>query len=107
VRHWGLARPGRGAKDAFLPQAGGTLDGRKRERLGPDKEVAMIDVPLSMKEIEIIRFVIERYRKAMIFEIANTDSRELKQYLREREDLIESLVQKLDSFSGEPDTLND
>jgi hypothetical protein len=67
----------------------------------------MIDVPLSMKEIEIIRFVIERYRKAMIFEIANTDSRELKQYLREREDLIESLVQKLDSFSGEPDTLND
>jgi len=67
----------------------------------------MSDVPLSMKEIEIIRFVIERYRKAMIFEIANTDSRELKQYLREREDLIEGLVQKLDSFSGEPDTLND
>lgn len=67
----------------------------------------MIDVPLSMKEIEVIRFVIERYRKAMLFEIANTDSRELKQHLREREDLIESLVQKLDSFSGEPDTLHD
>jgi hypothetical protein len=67
----------------------------------------MIDVPLSMKEIEIIRFVIERYRKAMIFEIANTDSRELKQYLRAREDLIEGLVQKLDSFSGEPDTLHE
>jgi hypothetical protein len=75
--------------------------------VGPDKEVAMSDVPLSMKEIEIIRFVIERYRKAMIFEIANTDSRELKQYLREREDLIEGLVQKLDSFSGEPDTLHE
>ncbi|MFH0916037.1 MAG: hypothetical protein V1912_06265 [bacterium] len=66
----------------------------------------MIDVPLSMKEIEVVRFVIERYRKAMLFEIANTDSRELKQHLREREDLIEGLVQKLDSFSGEPDTLN-
>ena len=66
----------------------------------------MIDVPLSMKEIEVVRFVIERYRKAMLFEIANTASRELKQHLREREDLIESLVQKLDSFSGEPDTLN-
>jgi len=65
----------------------------------------MIDVPLSMKEIEVIRFVIERYRKAMIFEIANTDSHELKKHLREREDLIEALVQKLDSFSGEPDTL--
>jgi len=67
----------------------------------------MIDVPLSMKEMEIIRFVIERYRKAMIFEIAHTDSRELKRHLREREDLIEGLVQKLDSFSGEPDTLRD
>lgn len=65
----------------------------------------MIDVPLSIQEIEVVRFVIERYRKAMLFEIANTDSRELKQHLREREALIETLVQKLDSFSGEPDTL--
>ena len=66
----------------------------------------MVDVPLTTKEIEVIRFVVERYRKAMLFEIANTDSRELKKHLREREDLIESLVQKLDSFSGEPDTLS-
>lgn len=67
----------------------------------------MIDVPLSMKEIEIIRFIIDRYRKAMIFEIANTDSRELKKHLREREELIEDLVRRLDSFTGEPDTLHD
>jgi len=66
----------------------------------------MVDVPLSMKEIEVIRFVIERYRKAMIFEIAHTDSRDLKKHLLEREDLIQGLVQKLDSFSGEPDTLS-
>ena len=65
----------------------------------------MVDVPLSMNEIEVIRFVIERYRKAMIFEIAHTDSRELKKHLLEREDLIQALVQKLDSFSGEPGTL--
>ncbi len=65
----------------------------------------MIDVPLSMKEIETIRFVVERYRKAMLFEIANTDSHELKKQLLERENMIEALVQKLDSFSGEPDTL--
>jgi hypothetical protein len=63
----------------------------------------MIDVPLSMSEIEVIRFVIERYRKAMIFEIANTDSHDLKKHLREREELIETLVQKLDSLTGEPD----
>jgi len=66
----------------------------------------MIDVPLSMKEIEVVRFVIERYRKAMLFEIAHTDSHDLKKYLLEREELIEALVHKLDSFSGEPDTQN-
>lgn len=65
----------------------------------------MVDVPLSMKEIEVIRFIIERYRKAMIFEIAHTDSHELKKHLLEREDLIQTLVQKLDSMTGEPDTL--
>ena len=67
----------------------------------------MVDVPLSTKEIELVRFVIERYRKAMLFEIANTDSRALRGYLQEREDLFEALVQKLDSFAGQPDTLAD
>jgi hypothetical protein len=71
------------------------------------KGVVMIDVRLSVTEIEIIRCVVERYRKAMLFEIAKTDSHELKQYLREREDLLEALVQKLDSFSEEPDALKE
>jgi len=61
-----------------------------------------MDVPLSMQEIEVIRFVIERYRKAMLFEIANTDSRDLREHLKRREELLEGLVGKLDSFSGEP-----
>jgi hypothetical protein len=72
---------------------------------GRKKEVVMVDVPLSTQEIELIRFVIERYRKAMLFEIANTDSRELRHHLQEREDTFEALVQKLDSFAGQPDTL--
>ena len=67
----------------------------------------MVDVPMSMKEIEVVRFVIERYRKAMIFEIAHTDSRELKKHLLEREELLEALVQKLDSILGEPGTLSE
>jgi hypothetical protein len=66
-----------------------------------------VDVPLSAKEIDLIRFVIERYRKAMLFEIANTDSRELRRYLRDREDTFEALVGKLDSFSGQPDIVAD
>jgi hypothetical protein len=66
------------------------------------KEAKMVyDVPLSMKEIELMRFIIERYRKAMLFEIANTDSGDLKGYLRGREELLEALVYKLDSFSGD------
>jgi hypothetical protein len=60
------------------------------------------DVPLSMKEIELTRFIIERYRKAMLFEIANTDSRDLREHLRGREELLEQLVYKLDTFTGEP-----
>jgi len=64
----------------------------------------MVDVPLSMEEIELIRFVTERYRKAMLFEIAHTDSHSLKKHLQEREELIQSLVRKLDSFRETSDT---
>lgn len=62
----------------------------------------MYDVPLSTKEIEVVRFIIDRYRKAMLFEIANTDSRELRDHLKEREELLESLVLRMESFSGQP-----
>jgi hypothetical protein len=58
----------------------------------------MAEVPLTPEEIRIIRFVVERYRRAMLFEIANTDSHELKAHLRAREDLLEVLVKKLDSY---------
>jgi hypothetical protein len=67
------------------------------------KGAVMVDVPLSDQEIELIRFVIERYRKAMLFEIANTDSRDLRTHLQDREELFKDLVQKLDSFAGQPD----
>ncbi|MCX8033558.1 MAG: hypothetical protein N3B14_09310 [Thermoleophilia bacterium] len=66
----------------------------------------MVDVPLSLQEIELIRFVMERYRKAMLFELAHTDSRELKKHLLEREEMLEALVQKLDAFAGLPDTID-
>jgi len=67
----------------------------------------MVEVPLSIKEIEVIRFVVERYRRAMLFEIANTDSRELKKHLLEREELLENLVQKLDAFAGRSEVVED
>ncbi len=67
----------------------------------------MIDVSLSKEEIEVIRFVVERYKKAMIFEIAHTDSRELREYLVERQELLEALMEKLAPFSEETGALNE
>lgn len=73
---------------------------------GP-KEAAMgemtVEVPLTTKEIELIRFAIERYRKVMLFEIANTDSHDLRTYLKQREELFEALVKKLDSYVTRPE----
>jgi hypothetical protein len=66
----------------------------------------MVDIALSTEEVELIRFVVERYRKAMLFEIAHTDSHDLRKHLQEREDLIQALVQRLESISGKPDTLH-
>jgi hypothetical protein len=63
----------------------------------------MVDIPLSAQEIELIHYVIERYRKAMLFEIAHTDSHALREYLQDRERAFERLVEKLDSFAGQPD----
>ncbi len=63
----------------------------------------MVDVPLSDREIELIQYVIDRYRKAMLFEIANTDSRDLRAYLQDREDQFIALVEKLESFTGRPE----
>lgn len=68
-----------------------------------DKVTITYDIPLTMKEIEVVRFIVDRYRKALIFELANTDSRDLKQYLKEREDMLQGVVQRFDAFSGEPD----
>ena len=67
----------------------------------------MVDVTLSAHEIELIRFIVERYRKAMLFEIANTDSRGLKKHLLEREELLEALVQKLDFALGRTEAIED
>jgi hypothetical protein len=64
----------------------------------------MIYVPLSKKEIEVIRFVLERYRKAMIFEINQTGPEDARKSLRERDLLLQALNQKLETLSGEEDT---
>ena len=64
----------------------------------------MIYVPMSKKEIEVIRFVLERYRKAMIFEIKQTGSDNVRKNLRERDVLLQGLNQKLEALAGEEDT---
>ena len=64
----------------------------------------MIYVPMSKKEIEVMRFVLERYRKAMIYEINQTGSDKVRRDLRERDLLLQGLNQKLEALSGEEDT---
>lgn len=64
----------------------------------------MIYVPLSSKEIETIRFVLERYRKAMIYEINQTDAGNVKKQLHDRDLLLQGLIQKLEALAGESDT---
>ena len=61
----------------------------------------MINVPMSEQEIEVVRFIIDRYRKALLFEIANTDSRELRAHLKEREALLEAVVERLSALLPE------
>lgn len=64
----------------------------------------MIYVPLSKKEIEVIRFVLERYRKAMIYEINQTGAEDARKSLRERDLLLQGLNQKMEALAGEEDT---
>lgn len=64
----------------------------------------MIYVPMSPKEIEVVRFVLDRYRKAMMYEMKQVEPKEAKKKLHQREALLEGLVQKLDALAGESDT---
>jgi hypothetical protein len=59
----------------------------------------MVDVPFSLEEIEVMRFALDSYRKALLFEIANTDTRDLRVSLREREVLLEEIADKLGAFA--------
>ena len=59
----------------------------------------MVDVPLTLEEIEVLRFAIDGCRKALIFEIANTDHRDLRELLREREVLLETIADRLGAFA--------
>ncbi len=63
---------------------------------------AMATVTLTPNELDVIRSVVDRYRQALLFEIANTDSRDLRAYLRERDLLVEDLIARLDTARTEP-----
>jgi len=51
-------------------------------------------VTLTANEIEVIRTIIDRYRQALLFEISNTDSHDLRAYLKERDILVEDILDR-------------
>ena len=54
----------------------------------------MATVTLTANEIEVIRTIIDRYRQALLFEISNTDSHDLRAYLKERDILVEDILDR-------------
>jgi hypothetical protein len=68
------------------------------------KAVQMATLTFTANEIEVMRLIMDTYKQELLFEIARTDSRDLKAYLREREILIENIMDRLARVVGELET---
>lgn len=66
----------------------------------------MATLTFTINEIEVMRTIIDRYRQALLFEISNTDSRDLKAYLRERDILVESILDRFALALEEAETID-
>lgn len=66
----------------------------------------MATVTLTANEIEVIRTIIDRYRQALLFEISNTDSHALRAYLKERDILVEDILDRFALALEEAETID-
>ena len=53
-----------------------------------------------------MRTVIDRYRQALLFEIAHTDSHDLRAYLKARDLLVEDILDRLALALEEAETID-
>ncbi|MGZ4824572.1 MAG: hypothetical protein ACXVZT_08130 [Terriglobales bacterium] len=54
-----------------------------------------MELPLTVDEQQLIADVLRQYQRELTLEISHTDHREFKARLRERERLLEGLLEKL------------
>ena len=66
----------------------------------------MATLTFNINEIEVMRTIIDRYRHALLFEISNTDSHDLKAYLRERDILVEGILDRFALALKEAETID-
>jgi hypothetical protein len=66
----------------------------------------MATLTFTANEIEVMRLIIDRYRQALLFEISHTDSHDLKAYLKERDILVENILDRLALALEELETID-
>ena len=57
----------------------------------------MTGVDLTPKEVEMLRDILARYLPDLRIEIADTDEREFRSFLKGRQEFMERLIQRLGS----------
>ena len=66
----------------------------------------MATLTFTANEIEVMRTVIDRYRQTLLFEIAHTDSHDLRAYLKARDLLVEDILDRLALALEEAETID-
>ena len=66
----------------------------------------MATLTFTANEIEVMRLIIDRYRQALLFEISSTDSHDLRAYLKERDVLVEDILDRLALAAEELETID-
>jgi NurA-like 5'-3' nuclease len=64
-------------------------------------EATMVSLNLSQKEADVLRDVLTQQHNRLLMEIANTDVREYRDSLKERETIVRKITDQLDGSRTE------
>jgi hypothetical protein len=67
------------------------------ERTGPTDRRWPMELMLTESEVELLRGMLDADRKALLMEIARTDNRAMREGLKEREELLKGILDRLGS----------
>jgi len=68
---------------------------RQRTASAGSKEVGVMEITLTASEIFVLREALEKAINDMLMEIANTDHRKMREALKEREEILKTILEKL------------